>query len=179
MKLWISCLVLLALVPGVSLAQTAQGRITGTVNDPDGAVIPGVEVVAINEETGVRTRAQSNEAGLYVLPFLIPGPYTINASAQGFKTYSRKGIVIETSQVLALNIALVPLLGISGAALATTFPYLGNAAASIVLYRRRLSRQTHEVWRLRWDDVQVFVDALRRWPLRTANRDPSSVPRPS
>ncbi len=106
MKRWILCLVLLALAPAVLSAQTAQGRISGTVSDPDGAVIPGVEVLAINEETGVRTRAQSNEAGLYVLPFLIPGPYTITASAQGFKTYSRKGIVIETSQVLALNIAL-------------------------------------------------------------------------
>jgi len=80
---------------------------------------------------------------------------------------------------LALNIGLVPLLGTSGAALATTLPYLGNAAASILLYRRRLSRQTHEVWRLRWEDVQVFVDALRRWPARTGNRDPNSMPRPS
>lgn len=106
MKRNLLCLGLLALSPLISFAQTAQGRISGTVTDPDGAVIPAVEVVATNQETGVRTRTQSNEVGLYVLPFLTPGLYTITASMQGFKTYSRTGVVIETSQVMALNIAL-------------------------------------------------------------------------
>lgn len=102
-------LVTLALLLTASLpvlAQTAQGRITGLVMDPEGAVIPGVVVVAINEETGVQTTAESNEVGLYVLPFLQPGTYTITASLQGFKRYERTGIVIETSQVMELNIQM-------------------------------------------------------------------------
>jgi hypothetical protein len=52
--------------------QTSQARITGRVLDPGGAVIPNVEVIATSEATGVPTRANSNEVGVYVLPFLQP-----------------------------------------------------------------------------------------------------------
>ena len=101
------CLLAAALLlPSLAVAQTAQGRITGTVSDPDGAVIPGVEVIAANQDTGVQTRTQSNEVGLYVLPFLLSGNYTISASSAGFKTYERAGIVVETSQVMELNIQM-------------------------------------------------------------------------
>ncbi|MDW8354589.1 MAG: carboxypeptidase regulatory-like domain-containing protein [Bryobacterales bacterium] len=87
-------------------AQSSQARISGRVLDPDGAAIPAVEVVAINEETGVLTRSQSNEAGVYVLPFLPPGTYTITATASGFKKYERKGLVLETAQELGLDIRM-------------------------------------------------------------------------
>ena len=63
--------------------------------DPDGAVIPSVQVTATNEETGVAVKATSNEVGLYVLPFLVSGPYTISATTPGFKTYERSGIVLK------------------------------------------------------------------------------------
>ena len=75
------------LVAPVAWAQTSQARITGRVIDPDGAAIPAADVVAINEETGVSTRSQTNEAGIYVLPFLQPGRYTITATMAGFKKY--------------------------------------------------------------------------------------------
>ncbi|MBI4873808.1 MAG: TonB-dependent receptor [Acidobacteria bacterium] len=96
----------LALLPCFVQAQTSQGRISGLVTDPGGAVIPRAQVVAINEGTGVQTKAQSNDVGLYVLPFLSPGRYKISATMQGFKRYERPGILIETSQILELNIAL-------------------------------------------------------------------------
>jgi hypothetical protein len=87
-------------------AQTAQGRISGTLAGPDGSVIPAAEVIATNTGTGVATRVKTNEVGLYFISFLQPGSYSLTASAPGFKRYSRTGIVIETSQVLELNIAL-------------------------------------------------------------------------
>jgi hypothetical protein len=108
---WKVCLVycllaFIALMPCVSYAQTAQGRISGVVTDPDGAVMPGTLVVSINEGTGVQTRATTNEVGRYVLPFLAPGHYKIVTTMQGFKRYERSGIVIETSQILELNITM-------------------------------------------------------------------------
>ncbi len=87
-------------------AQTAQGRISGVVTDPAKAVIPGVAVKAINMDTGLETNALSNEVGRYVLPFLPPGRYKIAAVVQGFKTYERPDILIETSQVLELDLAM-------------------------------------------------------------------------
>ena len=69
-------------------------------------MIPGVEVVATNDDTGVSNRAQTNEVGLYVLPFLQPGNYTITATTEGFKTYERAGVTVETSQVMEMNIIM-------------------------------------------------------------------------
>jgi hypothetical protein len=89
-----------------ALAQTPQGRLTGRVLDPDGAAIPAAEVVAINEETGVATKARTNEAGIYVLPFLQPASYTITAAVQGFKKSERKGIIVETAQELSFDIRM-------------------------------------------------------------------------
>jgi hypothetical protein len=74
--------------------------------DPQQAVVPNVEVVATNEATGVTIRGHSNEAGIYILPFLSPGRYTINTAAQGFKKYERRGVVIETGQEMALDLVL-------------------------------------------------------------------------
>ncbi len=96
----------LLFLPSAATAQTAQGRITGTVSDSSSAVIPGVEVIATNDDTGIVTRAQTNEVGLFVLPFLQVGTYTITATADGFKRYERSGVTIETSQVLELNIMM-------------------------------------------------------------------------
>ncbi len=87
-------------------SQISQARITGRVIDPDGAAIPAAEVVATNEETGVSTRSQTNEAGIYVLPFLQPGRYAIGATVTGFKKYERKGVMLETAQELALDIRM-------------------------------------------------------------------------
>lgn len=99
-------LALIALAPQSFYGQTAQGRITGLVMDPGGAVVPGALVVAVNDATGVQTKAESNQVGLYVLPFLPPGRYTLLATLQGFKRYEHPGIIIETSQNLEMNIPM-------------------------------------------------------------------------
>jgi len=97
---------LAVILSSFALAQTSLGRITGRVTDPDGAVIPAVDVVALNQETGVSTTTQTNESGMYTFAALQPGTYTISATLQGFKTFKRSGIKLETAQVLELNIGM-------------------------------------------------------------------------
>lgn len=87
-------------------AAAQQARVSGRVVDPGGAVIPNAAIVAQNEETGVRTEAQSNEAGVYVLPFLQPGRYTISVSQPGFKRFTRSGLVLQTADVITLDLQL-------------------------------------------------------------------------
>jgi hypothetical protein len=70
-----------------ALAQVATGTFTGIVSDPTGAVIPGAKVTATNEGTGVATERKTNTEGIFTIPELIPGFYTVKAEAQGFKTY--------------------------------------------------------------------------------------------
>ena len=72
-----------------------SGELKGTVMDASGAVIPGVEVAIRNVQTGVVTPTTSNPAGLYDVPFLAPGNYTVSFSKKGFRTFVREGIVLH------------------------------------------------------------------------------------
>jgi hypothetical protein len=87
-------------------AQTPTATITGTVADASGAAIPGATVSVHNQNTGVATTAVSNERGLYVIPYLEPGRYRVDAELSGFKRYVRSDLVLELGRVLSVDIRL-------------------------------------------------------------------------
>jgi hypothetical protein len=101
-------LFLLFLISGVwrLAAQTSQASISGVVADPQGAVIPNVEVIAIGVETGVKTVTRTNEAGFYSLRPLPIGDYSVSAHQDGFRRHQRDGINLTTGQSLELNITM-------------------------------------------------------------------------
>ena len=100
---WLSTMFLAVL----SLPLAAQqARVSGRVLDPGGAVIVSATVMVQNEETGVRTEARTNEAGIYVLPFLQPGRYRLSVAQPGFKKYQRSGLMLQTADVIGLDIQL-------------------------------------------------------------------------
>lgn len=74
-------------------AQQVTGGIQGTVADTQGAVISGAEISVKNINTGAEAATTTNESGLYRLPALSPGTYTVTVMAPGFKK-------VETTQVL-------------------------------------------------------------------------------
>ena len=82
------------------------GSISGTVKDPSGAVIPGAMVIATNTATGVQTKATSDQNGLYSIPSLPVGRYTLKVENEGFGTQSKSGIVIDTDSALQVDITL-------------------------------------------------------------------------
>src|SRR5437868_13846678 len=84
----------------------ATAQISGTVKDQTGAVLPGVEVTATQTDTGIPRTAVTNETGSYVLPNLSIGPYRLEASLPGFRTYAQTGIVLEVNASPTLNIVL-------------------------------------------------------------------------
>ena len=67
----------------LGLAQTDQARLTGTVTDTSGAVIPDAAVKAKNERTGSERVTKSDGQGHYVFTNLQPATYTVAASASG------------------------------------------------------------------------------------------------
>ena len=87
-------------------AQQLRATVTGTVTDPQGAVIPGVTVTAVNTETNVSTEGVSNAQGAYTLQQLTPGPYKITAALSGFKTFVREGITLRTAETVTVNVGL-------------------------------------------------------------------------
>ena len=104
--LWVGIAVFLFLMVAVTVfSQSGNARISGTIDDPSGAVLPGVSVTATNTATGVVTSTVSNEAGAYNFPSLLPGPYTVAAELPGFqmKVYE---VQIGNTQELRLNIRL-------------------------------------------------------------------------
>ncbi|MBZ5622756.1 MAG: TonB-dependent receptor [Acidobacteriia bacterium] len=88
------------------LAQTSTSQITGTVHDPSGAVVPGAQVTATNEETGVTYRQQTNGAGLYAFPSVPIGRYTIVADLKGFRTTRATGNVLVVNTPLTIDVTM-------------------------------------------------------------------------
>ena len=82
---FIAALVLMIVGFGLSTAATAQttsGDLTGTVKDPNGAVIVKATVVVTNEDTGVAATSESGTSGQYHVTNLLPGKYGIAASSR-------------------------------------------------------------------------------------------------
>jgi hypothetical protein len=97
---------LCALLCTTSWAQSQNARLGGTVADASGAFIPGVEVKATNNGTGIVTTILSNETGVYQFASLQPGTYTVSATLTGFQTQTYKQVALGISQQVRLNFAL-------------------------------------------------------------------------
>ena len=69
-------------IPCRLAAQIDRGEITGTVEDPSGAVVANARILLTNSATGVKTTTKSTNTGTYVFDDLIPGTYTIEAEAE-------------------------------------------------------------------------------------------------
>jgi hypothetical protein len=91
---------------GLSRAQEFRGTISGAVTDPSGAVVPGADIVVKEVHTGTANRTKSDAAGQYVVPFLLPGEYSVTATAQGFDTLTRQGITLDSQGHPIVDMAL-------------------------------------------------------------------------
>ena len=83
------------------------GALGGRVTDPSRAVVPGVSVVARNLATGVEQTAETNHAGLYRFPTVMPGSYSITANLKGFREVEalvRVQVGNTTSQDIKLQV---------------------------------------------------------------------------
>ncbi|MGH9841287.1 MAG: carboxypeptidase regulatory-like domain-containing protein [Blastocatellia bacterium] len=96
----------IALIAASATAQTANSRISGTVADATGAVVPGARVTAKNEATGVTYTQTTTGAGLYAFPSLPAGGYTITVEIAGFKTSKQTGAILQVDTPLTVDISL-------------------------------------------------------------------------
>ena len=90
--------ILLLTVPGQSVAQRTDATFAGVVQDPTGAVLPGVEVQMINEGTAASTQQVTNETGEFRFDFVPVGTYTLKIALPGFKSYESRGIPLGAAQ---------------------------------------------------------------------------------
>jgi hypothetical protein len=97
-------LTLLALVGLIPLAaQTFNARLTGNITDPSQAAVPGAKVTATAVQTGAKKTGSSGQDGVYNIPLLLPGEYTVEVAAPGMATLVRNGVKLEINQTATLN----------------------------------------------------------------------------
>ena len=88
------------------LIPAEPGKISGTVTDSAGAVIPGASLDVRNIETGVVHKTGSTDKGDFAFAELSAGEYELTVSVHGFKPYLRQGIKLEELQSLRMEIRL-------------------------------------------------------------------------
>jgi hypothetical protein len=84
----------------------ATGQMSGTVRDASGAVLPGVTITVTQTDTGFTRTVVTEGGGTYVVPNLPTGPYKLEASLQGFRSYSQTGIVLQVNGNPTINVTL-------------------------------------------------------------------------
>ena len=102
-----SLLIPLASLAPTSLAQSSStGAITGSTIDPSGAVVVGAEITATNDATGEVHTTVSTSSGVFLLPLLSPGSYTLKTSKAGFKELVRTGLLVTVTETVRANLQL-------------------------------------------------------------------------
>ena len=97
---WRGTALALILIGALTLAHAVDvnARVSGTVTDPQGAVLPNIQVTLTSESTGVKQVTTTQANGTYLFAQVPVGTYTITVTANGFKTYNAKGIQVNIDQ---------------------------------------------------------------------------------
>ncbi len=96
-------LFLICLAVSPLAAQVDRATLNGTVTDPSGALVAGAKVEAILTGTGEVREALTNDKGIYLLPGMAVGYYTIAFSHIGFQTLRYEGVELRVGQIVTLD----------------------------------------------------------------------------
>ena len=101
-----AAIVLAGLATASLFGQMATSGISGTVQDPTAATIPGADVVISNPLLGIERKLRTNSAGLFSAPQLPPSSdYSVTVSKEGFSKYEVKDITLQVGQAMEINLA--------------------------------------------------------------------------
>jgi hypothetical protein len=104
MTYWNRYLILLSLATGLAYGQQAQ--ITGQVTDASGAAVPGAVITVSNNTTGISRTASSNDQGLFVIPLLQPGAYTLTSLKDGFRPVTQRDLSLRVDDRVRIDLKL-------------------------------------------------------------------------
>jgi Carboxypeptidase regulatory-like domain len=96
----------LLIAGAIASAQLSTARLNGRVTDQSDAVLPGVTVTMTQTDTGFTRSEVTNGDGSYVLSNLPTGPYRLEVSLTGFRTYAQRGIVLQVGGTPTINVVL-------------------------------------------------------------------------
>jgi hypothetical protein len=93
-------------IPGTGWGQTFRGGISGTVNDPSGAIVPGVQVTAVQTDTNTTYKTMTSTAGEFAFPNLPLGNYSVTIAASGFSPEKINNVTVTAGTTYTLPIKL-------------------------------------------------------------------------
>src|SRR5215831_9221679 len=99
---------LMMVTAGALNAQTVFGRISGTIRDNQGGVVPNANVTITDAATNLVRNATTDEDGFYTATNLPVGTYTVLVARDGFKRAEQRGVVLVADARLTLDLALEP-----------------------------------------------------------------------
>lgn len=105
MKAFPAAILSILFLSSLLFAQT-DAKLSGTVFDPSGAPVAGATVTATNVATGVAIPVTTNDSGVYSLPSLLPGKYTLTAERSGFRKTVTRDVDLQVGSMLNLNLTL-------------------------------------------------------------------------
>src|SRR5262245_28918918 len=83
-----------------------RGTIRGVVNDESGAAVPAAVVTARNVNTGLTQTANTSADGVYNIPYLPVGEYTVTTEKTGFRRAEASNVIVNVNGVLDINVRL-------------------------------------------------------------------------
>jgi hypothetical protein len=89
-----------------ALAQLGRGTVVGTVTDANGAIVPGASLLLTEVTTGSTYSTKSTAEGLFTFPELLPGKYTLKATAAGFEAFTQTGFSVDVGSATTVNVVL-------------------------------------------------------------------------
>jgi len=148
----LTCLFAITLIigfAGVGSAQVTTGTLSGSVADPNGAVVQGANVTLTNLDTNSSRSTTSDGDGHFAFTLLPPGRYRVDVTSQGFQDYQAEAVV-NITQTTALEVRL----GLSG----TTATVMVGAAETPIV-----QAETSQSGRV------IEGQTIRQMPLSTRN----------
>lgn len=149
------CLTIIISATGYCFAQST-GNIKGTVADPNGGLVAGATIEAVNNQTGEKRTATTSDVGTYNITNLPVGVYTLTATATGFGPGTAKDVQVSVAFTTEANIALP----VGGASASVTVSSANDVSTQINTNDQQLS---------------TLIDNKKIMDLPLLSRDPNGL----
>jgi hypothetical protein len=124
-------IVLCSILAAPACAQEFRGTLSGKVTDTTGAVIPKAKVSVTEINTGTVNRTVSDTEGQWVVPFLLPGTYKVEAQAAGFEAVVRNAVTLQAQEHPIIDLSMSIGQGSETVTVTSGTPLIDQANASV------------------------------------------------
>jgi hypothetical protein len=157
----------------LATAQENRGTITGVITDSGGAVLPAAKIEAKNLGTGVAYQSVTTDAGVYTIPLVQPGNYSVTASRDGFRSAINPNFEVRVSDRVQIDLQLSVGSVSQEVTVTTQQPLLETATAT-----RATVLDTQEVQDLPLEGRTTTLLATLQTGVQYTNNSPASSARP-